>query len=294
MVTKRTYGEIIFDLSNTIFMIIISIVFIYPLFYCLVASISDPALLAVHMGLLVKPLGFSLNAYEMVFNNRMIIRGLLNSIFYVVVGTSINILITSFAAYALSRKGYYWKKYIMFFILFTMYFSGGLVPFYLQVKNLGLLDSPWAILIPYAMNAFYMIIMRTYFMSIPYSMEESALIDGANDFTILFKVILPLAMPVVAVMVIYYGVGHWNSWFPAMIFLLKNREWHPLQLILRDILTQNNANQFTRGLDQIASQQLARLIQYALIILSTLPIIMIYPVMQKHFIKGVMIGSIKE
>lgn len=293
MVTKRTAGEYFFDTSNVIFIIILSFVFIYPLLYCLFASFSSPDRMDLHIGPLLAPLGFSLEAYKLVFSNRMILRGLLNTVFYVVSGTTINILMTSFAAYVLSRKGFFWRKYIMIYIVITMYFGGGLIPFYLQVKRLNLMDSPLAIIIPTAMSAFYMIMMRTYFMTIPDSMEESAVLDGANDFTILFRIILPLAMPVVAVMIVYYGISHWNGWFYAMLFLLKNRDWQPLQLILRDILTQNNIQKFMNS-DIVEGQQIAKLIQYALIIITVLPIISIYPFMQKYFIKGVMIGSIKE
>ena len=294
MIMKQSVGEKIFDFTNYSFMIIAAFIFIYPVFFCLVASVSDPVSFEAHSGPLLLPLGFSLKAYRLIFNNRMIIRGLLNSVFYVVVGTSFNLLMTSFAAYVLSRKGYLWKNTIMFLIVITMYFSGGLIPFFLTVKGLGLFNSPWALILPQAVNAFYVIIMRTYFLTIPDSVEESAWLDGANDFTILFKIMLPLAMPVVAVMIIYYGVGHWNDWFFAMIFLMRKPDWHPLQYILRNILTQKNAVQMAMDSNQIAAQQIAHLIQYALIIVTIAPVILIYPFMQKHFIKGIMIGSIRE
>lgn len=275
-------------------MILSLLAFVYPMLYCLFASISNPARLAMNEGLLLYPLGFSLEAYVCVFSNSQIIRGFLNTVFYVTAGTSLNLLMTSFAAYVLSRRSFYFKKFLMMLIVITMYFGGGLIPFYLVVRNLGMIDTPWAMLLPTAMSAFYMIIMRTYFLSIPHSMEESAVLDGANDFTILFRIILPLAMPVVAVMIIYYGVGRWNAWFHAMIFILKRRDLQPLQLILRTILIQNDAVKFVNSTDPTEAQQIARLIKYALIMITTLPIITIYPFMQKHFIKGVMIGSIKE
>lgn len=296
MVTKKSTGERIFDFFNIILMVVLSFIFIYPLWYCLVASISNASRIAKHTGPLMLPLGFSTDAYELVFRSSSILRGLVNSIFYVVVGTAICILMTTLAAYALSRKGYHWKKIITFLVIFTMYFSGGLIPFYLLVKNtLHLADTPWAIIIPNAINTFYVIIMRTFFVSIPDSMEESAVIDGANDFRILFSIYLPLAMPVVAVLVIYYGVGFWNSWFSAMIFLIKKREWQPLQLILREILLQSSAERYTRSaMNKVDQEQVGKLIKYALIILTVAPIVAIYPFMQKYFIKGVMIGSLKE
>ena len=295
MVIKRTIGEKIFDSFNVVFMVILAVMFLYPLLYCLAASLSDPQRLQAHVGPLAWPLGFTLGAYKQVLSDYKILRGIINTVFYVVAGTTINIFLTSFAAYALSRKGYYWKKPIMYLIVLTMYFGGGLIPFYMLVNSLGIADTPFAVILPSAINTFYMIIMRTYFLSIPVSMEESARIDGAQDFTILFKIMLPLAMPVVAVMIIYYGVGHWNNWFYAMIFLNNNQNWIPLQLILRNILIFNNAQRLTGNMDSIAAtQDFSRLIQFALIIVTVLPIAMIYPFMQKHFIKGVMIGSIKE
>jgi putative aldouronate transport system permease protein len=275
-------------------MILASIVFIYPVFYCLVASLSDPVMFEAHSGPLLLPLGFNVKAYGLIFNDRMILRGLFNSVFYVIAGTAVNLLLTSFAAYVLSRKGYIWKNTIMILVVITMYFSGGLIPYFLTVKELGLFNNPMAMIIPQAINTFNLIIMRTYFLTIPDSMEESARLDGANDFTILFRIMLPLAMPVVAVMIIYYGVGHWNDWFSGMLFLMKKPDWHPLQLILRNLLTRQSAVKMTLDSNQIAAQQMAQLIQYALIILTIAPVISIYPFMQKHFIKGVMIGSVKE
>ncbi|HHY83798.1 MAG TPA: carbohydrate ABC transporter permease [Clostridiales bacterium] len=294
MVTKKSAGEIVFDVFNHVFMVFLCFIFIYPIMYCLFASFSDPNQLARHAGPLFKPLGFSLQAYQSIFKDPSLVRSILNTVFYVVAGTSLNLLMTSLAAYVLSRKGFYWKKAIMFMIVFTMYFGGGLIPFYVVVRMIGLNNSPLALIIPSAVSAFNIIIMRTYFMTIPDSMEESAKLDGANDFIVLFRIMLPLAMPVVAVMIIYYGVGHWNSWFDAMIFLLKKPEWRPLQLTLRNLLLMNSATRMSTNTDPTKSAQAARLIQYALIIVTIAPILAIYPFMQRHFIKGVMIGSIKE
>lgn len=293
MITKKSINEYIFDSANTALMIVLSIAFIYPLLYCLFASFSDPAQLNLHLGPLYKPLGFSIEAYQQVLSNKLFVRGLFNTIFYVVVGTSLNLLLTALAAYVLSRKQFYWKKYIMIYIVITMYFSGGLIPFYLVVKNLHLINSPMAILLPGAVSVFNLIIMRTYFMGIPDSLEESAVIDGANDFTVLFRIILPLSMPVVAVMIVYYGVGRWNEWFNAMIFLSDNT-WQPLQLLLRNILNQNDATKFLKNItDSGDAQSRARLIKYALIMITVFPILFVYPFVQKYFIKGVMIGSLK-
>lgn len=293
MTIKRSIGEHIFDTVNYMLMALLACAFIYPLLYCLFASISDPKLLNMHQGPLLQPLGFSLEAYKLVFENQLFMRGLINTVFYVLAGTALNLLLTSLAAFVLSRKGYLWKKSMMIYIVITMYFSGGLIPFYLVVKNLELINTPWAILLPGAVNVFNLIIMRTFFQSIPDALEESAVIDGANDFTIFSKVILPLSMPVVAVMIIYYGVARWNEWFNAMIFL-SDTTWQPLQLLLRNILNQNDAAKFLKNVTDMAeAQQRARLIKYALIMITTVPIVFVYPFVQKYFIKGVMIGSLK-
>ena len=297
MVNKRSFAEKLFDCFNIVFMVMISFLFVYPLWFCLVSSFSDPFLLSRHQGPLFWTLGYSTAAYKLVVENSMILRGLLNTVFYVIAGTTLSILMTSFGAYVLSRKNYFWKKPLTFMIIFTMYFGGGLIPTYILVMNtLHMGNSPFAMIIPYVVNTFYLIIMRTYFAGIPDSMEESAVMDGANDFMILLFIYLPLAMPVIAVLIIYYGVGQWNSWFSASIFLTTDRQWQPLQLILREILTQGSAQSYTRQAAKslLEQEQVGKLIKYALIIITVTPIIAIYPFMQKHFIKGVMIGSLKE
>jgi putative aldouronate transport system permease protein len=296
MTVKRTPGEKTFDVFNAVALTVLSFIFLYPLWFCLVASVSDASSLARHQGVLFWPTGYSLSAYGMVLENPLILRGLLNSVLYVIVGVALNITMTSLAAYALSRKSYLLKRPITLLIIFTMYFSGGLIPTYILVKNLlHLADTPLALVVPQAINTFYLIIMRTYFAGIPDSMEESALMDGANDFRILRSIYVPLAMPVIAVLIIYYGVGHWNSWFSASIYILYNREWKPLQLILREILTQTSATRFTANARSAADREMiGRLIKYALIVITVLPIVTIYPFMQRHFIQGVMIGSLKE
>jgi putative aldouronate transport system permease protein len=296
MIGRKSGVERVFDLFNVLIMLLASFAFLYPLWYCMVSSVSDPGALSRHEGLLFWPIGYSVAAYKLVLQNPLILRGLLNSVSYVIAGVALNIVMTSFAAYALSRKRFLLKKPITLLIIFTMYFGGGLIPTYILVKNLlHLADTPLALLVPTAINTFYLIIMRTYFAGIPDSMEESAVIDGANDFRILLSIYLPLAMPVVAVLIIYYGVGQWNSWFSASIYILYNRQWNPLQLVLREILTQTSASRFTASAKTEAErEQVGKLIKYALIVITVLPIIMIYPFMQRYFIQGVMVGSLKE
>ncbi|MBO0995758.1 carbohydrate ABC transporter permease [Bacillus sp. SD088] len=293
MKIKASLGERTFDFLNVLFMLILVFATLYPFLYVLFSSLSDPGLLAKNRGILYFPLGLTFKAYELVFQNPMIIVGYLNTIFYVVAGTAINIFLTSIAAYALSRKNAMLTKPIMMFITFTMFFSGGLIPTYLLIGQLGMIDTRWALIIPNAVSVWNLIIMRTSFKGIPDSLEESARIDGANDWTILFKIILPLSLPVIAVMVLFYGVGHWNAYFDAMIYLRNNDLW-PLQLVLREILIENSTDNFITGVGGGDRYPIGETVKYATIIVATLPILFLYPFLQKYFVKGVMIGSIKE
>ncbi|WP_257345928.1 carbohydrate ABC transporter permease [Pseudalkalibacillus decolorationis] len=293
MKMKQSLGERTFDFVNTLLMLILILATLYPFLYVLFASVSDPGLLAKNRGILLAPLDFSLKAYELVFNNAMIMIGYANTLFYVVVGTAINIFLTSLGAYALSRRNVMLKKPIMMMIVFTMFFSGGLIPTYLLIGDLGMMDTRWALIIPNAMSVWNLIIMRTAFQGIPESLEESARMDGANDFTILFRIILPLSLPVLAVMVLFYAVGHWNSYFSAMIYL-RDRDLFPLQLVLREILITNSTDNFITGVGGGDRYPVGETVKYATIIVATLPILLLYPFLQKYFVKGVMIGSIKE
>ncbi len=289
---KKSLGERVFDTCNVIFLVLLSLVTLYPLLYILFASLSDPTYVAQTRGIMLAPKDFTIEAYRRVFSNPMIITSFLNTFFYVVIGTTINIFLTSLGAYALSRKKVMWSNLIMFMIVFTMFFEGGLIPLYLLVDQLEMLDSRSSLIFPTAVSAFNLIIMRTAFQGIPDSLEESARIDGANDFTILFKIVLPLSLPVVAVMVLFYGVFHWNSWFHAMIFL-QDRELFPVQLILREILIANDTSSMTTGVGAVDSIPIGETVKYATIVVATLPILCLYPFLQKYFVKGVMIGGIK-
>lgn len=291
MKVKRGLGEDIFNVFNIMFLSFLTMITIYPLWHVLMASISEGTKVMTHIGAIFYPLGFSLGAYKLVLHNPMVLRGYLNTGFVVIVGICLNILMTSLGAYFLSRKDVFWKNYIMMAIVFTMFFSGGLIPFYFTVKGLHLDNTLWALIIPGMISSFNLIIMRTAFQRIPDSLEESAKIDGASHLTILFKIIIPLAGPTIAVMVLWYGVGHWNAWFNAMIFLRK-RELFPLQLILREILIQNSNTEVQFGSGDNAAS-IAETIKYAVIIVGTLPILCVYPFLQKYFVKGVMIGAVK-
>jgi putative aldouronate transport system permease protein len=292
---KKSKGEIIFDVINSAFMIIMILVCAYPLLYVILSSFSDPTELMSHRGIMVKPVGFTLKGYELVLKNKNISSGYFNTIIYVFAGTLVNLFFTSLSAYVLSRRNLYWGKALMFMVTFTMFFGGGLIPFYLLIRDLNLIDNRLVMIIPGAISVWNLIVMRTSFMEIPASLEESAKIDGANDFVVLFKIVLPLSKSVMAVMALFYAVGHWNSWFNAMIFLRK-RSLYPLQLILREILIQNDVStmrDIVRLEDMQNQDKYRALVQYCTIIVATVPILLIYPFLQKYFVKGVMIGSIK-
>lgn len=268
---------------------------VYPFLYVIFSSFSDPDKLISHQGILLKPLGFSVEGYKIVFRNPSVVSGYANTIFYVVVGTLLNLAMTAIGAFVVSRKNMLFGKYIMMLITFTMFFGGGLVPTYILMNNLHLIDTRAALIIPGAIGTFNLIIMRTGFMSIPDSLEESAIIDGANDFVVFTRIILPLVKPTMAVIALYYAVGHWNSWFGAMIYL-RSREKYPLQLILKEILVQNDTSSMTSVTDPsvVQTDKFKYLIQYCTMVVATVPILFIYPFLQKYFVKGVMIGSLKE
>jgi putative aldouronate transport system permease protein len=293
MVGRKSFGEKVFELGNIIFLTMFSLICFYPILYVAFASVSDGNQLLGHSGLLYKPLGFSVKAYNLVFLNPMITRGYLNTLFIVVAGVIMNLIMTSLGAYVLSRKGPLIVDKLIKIIIFTMFFHGGLIPLYLTVKNLGLFNNLLALILPTVISTYNMIILRTAFLNIPDSLEESARIDGANDFTILFRIIIPLSKPTLAVMVLFYGVSHWNSWFHAMIFI-RDRALYPLQLILREILLGNAMDSMLSTTATSGDQEsVSESIKYATIMVATIPILLLYPFLQRYFVKGVMIGALK-
>lgn len=289
---KRSLGERIFELFNILLMMLLCMIMLYPILYVLFASFSDAAELIKHSGLLLKPVGFTTQAYKFVAKNPMVLRGYANTLIVLVCGVSLNLVLTSLGAYFLSRKNVKLKRPITLMIIFTMYFSGGMIPLYFTVKDLGLLDSYLAMILPVALSTYNMIIMRTSFESIPTSIEEAARIDGAGHMTILCKIILPLSKAVIAVIIMYYAVSHWNSWFNAMLFI-NDRKKFPLQLVLREILIQNDTSNMMQMVGIGEQSMISETIKYAVIIVSTVPILCIYPFVQKHFVQGVMIGAVK-
>lgn len=288
MVAKRSLGDIVFDTVNIVFLTLLVVATLYPCLYVLLASLSEPAEVARAQGLLFIPKKLQLGSYALAFDNPNIISGYINTIVYVGLGTALNLLMTLMGAYGLSRKYLYGRNLFMFVIVFTMFFSGGLIPMYLTYKSLGFYDNMAAMIVPYAINAFYLIILRTFFQTIPDSLEESAKIDGANDFTILFRIMVPLALPAMAVVTLYYAVDNWNTYLRGVIFL-QDRDLYPIQVILREILIQN----VTSSQNGDITSEVAENVKYATIVIATLPILCVYPFLQRYFVKGVMIGAVK-
>ena len=285
---KTSFGSKLFDVFNVLLMCLLMLIILIPLIHVVSASFSNPSAYVRYEGLMWHPVEFCLDAYKAVAKNKNIFTGYMNTIFIVVVGTTINLISTLVAAYCLSRKNVMWKNIMMVAIVFSMYFSGGMIPFYLVVKSVGLNDSIWSLIIPTAVNT-YLIIMRTAMASVPESLEESAKLDGANHWTILWKIMVPLVKPTIAVICLYYAVEHWNSWFNAMLFI-RDKADYPLQLVLREILLQNDTTAMTAGAEDML---LSETIQFATIVVATLPILAIYPFVQRYFVKGVMIGAVK-
>ena len=292
---KRSKGEIIFEIFNIIFLALVGVICLYPMLYVLFASFSEPSRLMAHTGLLFKPLGWYLEAYEKVFTNRQIWVAYGNTFYYVIVGTSISLVITSTFAFVLSRKGLYWNRFLSIFALITMYFGGGMIPIFLNVTELGIYNTRWAILLPSALSTYNMIIMRSGFAAVPQALEEAAEIDGASPLLTFVRIILPLALPTVAVIGLYYAVSQWNAWFNAAIYL-TDQDLLPLQLYLRKILKDTDVTEFTAGggVADANALMLAEVIKYATIIVSVIPILCVYPFIQKYFTKGVMVGAVKE
>ena len=293
MVVKDTLSRKVFNICNVIFMILLAIVTAYPIYYVIIASFSDSNELMRNTGMLLAPLKANAAAYKSVFNNPNILRGYKNTIIILAMSVTINMILTTLTAYALSRKNLMFGNAITMIIVFTMFFSGGLIPTYLIVNSLHIMNTYWAVVLPGAMSTYNFIIMRTGFAAVPESLEESARIDGASHLIILMKIFIPLTKSTMAVIFLYYTVTHWNEWFGAMIYLQKARNLQPLQLVLRGILITNGVEGMTGGGASSNQEAIGESIKYAVIVVSTLPILAIYPFLQKYFVKGVMIGAVK-
>lgn len=297
MKIKDSFSRKLFIFVNTLIMIGLIIITLYPMLYVLFASFSSPSALMAHEGLLLYPLKFTTIAYSAVAENPFIFSGYAITIWVVVVSVAIQLVLTLFGAYFFTRKNVMHKKMLMLIIMFTVYVGGGLIPTYLMYKGMGLENSLWVLVLPGMVNTTHLIILRTAIYGVPDSLEEAATIDGAGHYTILFKIITPLVVPTLAVIAMYSIVGHWNAWFNASIFI-RDRAKFPLQLILREILIQNDTssmdNALTSGVDMGEKAMLNTTIQYATIMVATLPVLCIYPFLQKYFVKGTTIGAVKE
>ena len=291
---KESAEDRVFNIVVCAVLAILAFICAYPLYFVVIASLSDPD--AVYAGQVIGWFkGFTTIGYERIFSDSMIVRGFLNSVFYTFFGTLINLAVTLPAAYALSRKDLVGRRGIMIFFIITIYFSGGMIPTYLLVQNIGLYDSPLVLLLCAALSVFNMIIARTFFeTTIPDEMLEAAKIDGCNNIQFFFTMVLPLSKSMIAVIALYYGVTHWNSYMNALLYI-NNADWKPLQLVLRDMLISTEAmRQFVQGDAAVEMQEkMVGVMQYAVIVVATVPMLIVFPFVQKYFVKGVMIGAVK-
>lgn len=293
MKSKRSKEDIIFDTINYLFLSSALLIVLYPLYFVLIASFSDPV--QVYEGnVWLVPKGITIEGYIRIFNDERIWRGYSNSLFYAITGTGINLFMTLPAAYALSRKDMGFRKGVLLFIAFTMYFSGGLIPTYLLINKLGIYNSVWAMLLPNAVAAFNLIIAKTFFeTSVHDELREAAKLDGCSEIRFFIAIALPLSAALIAILTLYYGLAHWNAFFDALIYL-KTNKLYPLQLVLREILLTNEVSEMSGDVYNIAEQQkIADLIKYGAVIVASMPMLVLYPFLQKYFVKGVMIGAIK-
>lgn len=291
---KKSPARIAFEILNYIIAILGSIIFLLPVLHVLNASLSDPNWLNTQGGLILLPHNPSFGGYQLVFKNGQIWSGFYNTVIYVVGATALGMFLTIIGGYVLSRKDLLWANAIMLFISFTMLFSGGMIASYLLVKGLGMLETRWAVIIPTCMSTFNLIMMRTSFSTVPESLIESAKLDGANEFTIIFRVLMPLVKATVATVALYYIIGNWNSWFTAAIYVSQSRDKWPLQLVLREILLINDMTSATSASDLAGNSDIYKnLVKYCVIMVSSIPMFIVYPFVMKYFKSGVMLGSIK-
>ncbi|MFU0799314.1 MAG: carbohydrate ABC transporter permease [Xylanivirga thermophila] len=291
---RSSKEDIIFDIINYIILAVALIVTLYPLYFIVIASISDPVAIN-NWKVWLRPVGVTFEGYRRIFKDEMIWTGYKNTILYTLVGTAINVMLTMMIAYPLSRKNFSGRRFLTIFLVITMYFNGGLIPTYIVVKNLGLVNNWWVMVLLGAVSTYNVIICRTFLQAnIPEELYEAAAIDGCSHFNFFIKHVLPLSKAIIAVLALYYGIAHWNEFMKGLIYL-RDEKLYPLQLILRAILIENQARD--QMMDDVQytmeKQQVGELIKYGIIIVASLPVLIIYPFLQKYFVKGVMVGSIK-
>ena len=293
MKRNKTIGDWIADVIIYVAMIAVSLICVYPMLFTLFASFSDAKALLNRTGLLFGPLEpYTVEGYKLAFSNVKLSTSIINTIIYVVSGTAIGTLITAMAAFVLSRKTFLLRGFVMKMIMVTMFFSGGIIPLFIVVRSIGIYNTRWAFLLPYIISAYNLVIMRTFFEGIPAALEEAAYLDGGSDVQIFYKIYIPLSKAVIAVIVMYYGVAWWNSWYQSLVFQPDNKLW-PMQMILRETLISNDRSA-TMDVTSMAEESYTReLVKYCTVIIATVPILVIYPFVQKHFVKGAMIGAVK-
>jgi len=292
MKLRLTFGDKVFEISNTVFMVLLMLVTLYPMYYVIVASFSSSTALLQNPGFILYPRGFTTGAYEMALRHPLLMGGFRNTLFIIAVSLPINITLTLLCGYFMASKGMMFRKPILIFILFTMWFNAGMIPIFLNIQSLGLANNIWSLILPGAMSVFNAIICKTAIEALPSSLIESAYVDGANDIIIVFRIVAPLIMPTMAVLLLFYGVGHWNAWFWATIFIRDNNLL-PVQNLLRAILIEAQNLLLSAGGDDDRTNLYAETVKYAAIAITTVPVLLIYPFLQKYFVKGVMIGAIK-
>ena len=291
---KEARGDRFFAIVNTTFLVLLTLSVLYPLLFVVSASFSSAD--AVMAGkVFIFPVDFTLEGYKAVFNYPRIWVGFTNSLFYAVVGTTVNVIMTLIAAYPLSRRDLFGRTAFLSLFLFTMLFSGGLIPSYLLVKQLGLMNTRWALIFPQSLSVWNLLITIAFFRtSIPPEMLEAAQLDGASDFQHFFRIVLPLSSSIIAVISLFYAVSHWNQFFSALLYLGR-AELHPLQLILREILVENTVDLTRMGdiREMVRRQGLIELLKFSSIVVASVPVLLAYPFVQKHFVKGIMLGAVK-
>lgn len=294
-IIRNPLGDRIYHVVSLLILALTMLTILFPIWTVVIASFSDPTEL-YQKTFLIWPSKITMESYKLVFRDSDFLTGMYNSVCYTIVGTLVNVIMNICAAYPLSKKNLKGKNFLMLMFTFTMFFSGGIVPTYILIAKLNLLDSFWVMILPSAVGMFNVIVMRTYFQTnIPQELEDAASVDGCTNFRFLIRIVLPLSAPIIVVIALYYGVARWNDYFTAMMYLTK-RSMYPLQLILRDILLQNQAGNMLNVVTDAAyaERMMSRMgLKYAVIVISTIPILAIYPFAQKFFSKGIMVGSVK-
>ena len=291
---RKSVSQRVFDAFNVLFMLILSVIMLYPMWYVVCASLSNGNRLVANTDMLFFPIECNLDSYFSVFKNPMILTGYQNTLIVVGGGTLLSMVLSIIGAYCLSRNNVYWNKLLIKIIIVTMFFNGGLIPTYMLVtRTLRMNDSLLALIIPQAVSTYNLIIMRNAFSGIPESLIEASRLDGASHLQLLVKVVVPLSMPIIAVMILYYGVFYWNSWFQASIYL-KTRSLYPLQLILREILINSDTASMSADAASADQYSLGETIKYTVVVIATAPILVLYPFLQRYFVKGAMVGAVKE